>query len=124
MFQLITHHRHLIRSNVPEEHFEKMSAILQKIVPEELCFEDVNDFNNWMKDALPLIKWNESSPSKHAMTVSLLCLKSSHASINTLFLELLKQRLLPGREVSILAFNHMYFHHNHLPEQAFFIGEA
>lgn len=124
MLQLIPHHKHLIRSNVPEEHFEKMSAVLQKIVPEELYFEDVNDFNHWMKDSLPLVKWDEFSPSKHAMTISLLCLKSSHVSLDTLFLELLKQRLLPGREVSILAFNHMYFHHNHLSDQVFFICEA
>ena len=124
--QLITH-KHLIgsiKSPVPKEHFEKMSAIIQKIVPEELCFEDVNDFNNWMKEALPLIKCNEFSLSKHTMTVSLLCLKSSHIAIDTLFIELLKQSLLPGREVSILSFNHMYFHYNHLPEKAFFIGEV
>lgn len=122
MFQL-TNLKNLIRSDVPEEHFEKMATILQKLIPEKLRFEDVHDFNNWIKDSLPLIKWNELSPSKRAMTIFLLCLKNPHISIDTLFNELLKQRLLPGREVSVLAFNHMYFHHNHLSEQVFFIGE-
>ena len=122
MFHLITHHKHLISSDVPEEHFEKMSSILQKIIPEELCFEDICDFSSWMKDTLPLIKWDEFSPSKRTITISLLCLKNTRLSIDVLLPELLKQRLLPGREVSILSFNHMYFHHNHLREQVLFIG--
>lgn len=124
MFRFIAHHRHLVKSDVPEEHFEKMSIILQKIIPEGLCFEDIHDFKHWIQDALPLIRWDEISSSKHAMTITLLCSNCSHNSLDTLLPELLKQRLLPGREISILSFNHMYFHYNDLPDQTLFISEA
>jgi hypothetical protein len=36
---------------------------------------------------------------------------------------MLRKWLLPGKEASILSFNHMYFHPKDVPENSFFVGE-
>ena len=123
MFQLTTHQKNFIRSSVPEAHFEKMIAILQKIVPDEIYFEDFHDLNHWIKESLPIVKWDETS-SSGTLVISLLCLTNPHVSIDVLFPEFLKQKVIPGKTASILSFNHMYFHHTHFPEKSIFIGEV
>src|SRR3569832_870795 len=123
MIQLTTHQKNFIRSSVPEAHFEKMIAILQKIVPDEIYFEDFHDLNHWIKESLPIVKWDETS-SSGTLVISLLCLTNPHVSIDVLFPEFLKQKVIPGKTASILSFNHMYFHHTHFPEKSIFIGEV
>ncbi|HUD01052.1 MAG TPA: hypothetical protein VMR37_01880, partial [Rhabdochlamydiaceae bacterium] len=123
MFQFALHHLHSIQSEVPMEHFEKMSAILEQLIPEEMRFEDKTDFLNWVKETLPLFKWNECSSFPNSLSVQLLCLKNHQLQIESFFSEMLRKWLLPGKEASILSFNHMYFHTKDFPENAFFIGE-
>ena len=36
---------------------------------------------------------------------------------------MLRKWLIPGKEASILSFNHMYFHAKEFPENSFFVGE-
>ncbi len=123
MFQFALHHLQSIESEVPPEHFEKMAVILEQLIPDEMRFEDKSDFLNWIKETLPLFKWNECSFFPNHLSVQLLCLKNQQLQIETFFPEMLRKWLLPGKEASILSFNHMYFHVKDFPKNAFFIGE-
>jgi len=123
MFQFALHHLESIQSEVPLEHFEKMAGILEQLFPEEMRFEDRTDFLTWVKDTLPLIKWNECHSFPNSLSIKLLCLKCQQLQIESFFPEMLKKWLLPGKETSILSFNHMYFNLKDFPENSFFIGE-
>ncbi len=94
------------------KNFEEALDIL---IPNGLCFEDDRDFLMWIQDALPLVKWVLPESPPDLISFYFLCRASKAHKLETLFLELLKNRMIPQKEVSILSFHHLYFHFDALP---------
>src|SRR6185437_12931420 len=105
------------------EHAEATRKILQKIIPEELFFEDKADFIDWIEEALPTVKWTECREIPDTISVFLLCHSCKGLSIDSFFLDLLKKRLVPDREVTTLSFQHMSFHLKEIATNSFFVAE-
>lgn len=105
------------------EHAEATRKILQKIIPEELFFEDKADFIDWIKEALPTVKWTECLEIPDTISIFLLCHSCKGLSIDSFFLDFLKKRLIPDREVIALSFQNMSFHLKEVTTSSFFVAE-
>jgi len=113
-----------MQSEALVEHAESIRKILIKIIPEELFFEDKADFIDWIVEALPAIKWTECKDLPDTLSVLLLCHSCEGLNIENFFLNHLRSRLVPEREVTILAFQHMSFHLKEISSNAFFVAEV
>jgi hypothetical protein len=113
-----------MQSEALVEHAESIRKILLKIIPEELAFEDKDDFLDWMHDALPVVKWTECRELPDTLSIFLLCYRCKGLSIENFLLSHVKSRLIPDREISILSFQHMSFELKEISSNPFFVAEV
>jgi oligopeptide transport system substrate-binding protein len=90
---------------------------LDVLIPRGLCFEDHRDFHMWIQESLPLVKWVLPESSPDLISFYFLCRASRAHKLEALFQELLKNRMTPQKETSILSFHHLYFHFDALPDE-------
>ncbi len=92
--------------------------IIASLIPTNLCFEDEKDFHTWVQQALPQVKWALPDSSPGMISLLLLCRASKGYKTEALLMQLLKNRLLPHKEVSILSFHYLYFHFENLIDES------
>lgn len=106
------------------EHIQLIENILKQLMPKGEHFEDSSDFMAWLKECLPLIKWNENINPPDCLSIFLVCQSSKVSKIEHFFLDIIKKWLIPEKDVSILSFQHLYFHFENFPEAIFFASQV
>ena len=97
------------------DYVETLEKVLENLLSEGVCFEDERDFFTWTHEVLPLVKWTCPQTSPDLLSLHILCRASKINKIETLLLQLIKHRLVPDNEISILSFHHLYFHFENFP---------
>lgn len=94
-----------------------LEARLEKVILQNAYFEDEGDFLSWIQGSLPLIEWTISEDSPEVFTLFLLCKASKFYKTEVLLIQYIRERLDSYKKVSLLSFEHLYFHFIHLPEE-------
>jgi oligopeptide transport system substrate-binding protein len=99
-------------------YISSFEEIVESLIPASTCFEDEKDFLGWIQQSLPQVKWVLPDSSPGVISLILLCRASKLYKTETFLLQLLKNRLIPHKEASILSFHHLYFHFDNLTDES------
>lgn len=113
-----------MQSKALAEHIEAIRKILIELFPKEGFCEDRDDLAGWIQEAIPVLKWSECRDLPDTLSVFLLCYSCKGLNLENFFLSHLKSRLVPDRELSILAFQHMSFQLKEISSKPLFVAEA
>ncbi|MBS0615164.1 MAG: peptide ABC transporter substrate-binding protein [Verrucomicrobia bacterium] len=98
--------------------------IVKRYLPEQSFFEDVVDYDQWVQEAFPLLKWDKDLSPPDYLNVVLMALPRSPTNWEDLLLDLLRHSLVPDRKVSIRAFQHSYMAPTPVSSRLIFVGHA
>lgn len=90
-------------SKLLASHEIQIKSILSSCIPyEELA--DKEKYKEWLEQNIPLIHWDERISPPDNFSIYLLCKSKKTVNIGTIFLELVRRYLIPGKELQLLSF--------------------
>ncbi|MFI5334775.1 MAG: ABC transporter substrate-binding protein, partial [Chlamydiales bacterium] len=109
-WKLLPQFGNVTESEALASYIKNCEEILISLMPDELFFEDEKDVLTWIQEALPLVKWTFPETSPSLLSLLILCAGSKLQHTETLLLKLIRNQLIPDKEIPILSFQHLYFH--------------
>ncbi len=98
--------------------------IVKGYLPERSFFEDVVDYDEWIQETFPLLRWDTDISPPDYLSVVLMALPRSPLRWEDLLLDVLRHSLVPDRKVAIRAFQHAYLALTPVSSRPIFVGSA
>lgn len=105
-------------------HLEKVTEILKGVVPQELSFEDEDDFLDWTKEHLPLVKWESPSYFPGTLSLFFLCRLPASYQFEDFLSDVCRHWLLPERRLKVQSFQQRSFYLEKNTNKCFLLVEV
>ena len=110
----------LLSSDITK-HVEMMEKIVRKCIPNSLLLLSSSQFKMQLLEQLPLLVWNEPSHTPGCIEVNFLTLASKEDTTENKLLDILRAWIVPGKIVSSLSTQALYFHWDLFPNETFLV---
>ncbi len=106
-----------------EREVKEIANLLRSIISKE-NLASLELFSSWIRSSMPFVTWKHPTTLFNRFSIFMLCFSSQDFKQEEFFVEMVKNQLIPGQEISLYSFRCLHFYLKIYSPQSFLLIES